>query len=187
MVVTWSNAVDKRYEHTRPQNRYPEDMELRHKWGYINSNLGRAIRIPEFNQIIKNDIYNKKGIVKAGVKSWKQQSTNEMTLRRNNNKYKHYNYAILNYRNDCPGRYIIMNITTCAQLSAWINIIGEGDEVTLDNDKVCSLCGKTDSTKHVYDTCDKLPFHEKLLGKSIDTELKPFIRKIAIINYKLLE
>ena len=87
MVVAWSNAVDKRYEHTRTQNRHPEDMEYWHKWGYINSNLGRAIRIPEFNQITKNDIYNKKGIAKAGVKNWKQQSTKDMTLRKNNNQY----------------------------------------------------------------------------------------------------
>ena len=66
-----------------------------------------------------------------------------------------------------------MNTITCAQLSAWINIIGEGDEVTLDNDKVCPLCGKIDSTEHDYETCDKLPQHEKILGTSTDTELKP--------------
>ena len=67
-----------------------------------------------------------------------------------------------------------------------LSIIGEGDEVTFDNDKVCPLCGKTDSTKHAYETCDKLPFHEKLLGTSTNTKLKPFIRKIAIIKLQAI-
>ena len=114
MVIIWSNAVDKRHEHNRPRNRHPEVMDMRYKWGRINSNLGRAIRIPEYNQIIQKDLYSKKEIAKIGVEKWKQWSNNEIDSRKCKTKYKHYNYAILNYRNNYPGRDIIMNTLTCA-------------------------------------------------------------------------
>ena len=125
--------------------------------------MSRAIRISTFNEIIKKDEYKKSDIAKAGVKIWKQQSVDDMNARKTKEKYKHYNYAIVNYKNEYPGRDIIMNILTSAQLSAWINIVGEGDEVTANNDKICPLCGKKDSTEHAYESCNKIPCHEKLL------------------------
>lgn len=51
---------------------------------------------------------------------------------------------------------------------------------------MCPLCGEIDSTKHAYETCCKLPFHEELLGKSTNTKIKPFIRKTTIIKLQAI-
>ena len=67
-----------------------------------------------------------------------------------------------------------------------INIVGEGDEVTADNDKRCPLCGKKDSTEHAYESCNKIPCHEKLLKWSVDTKLEPLTRKAAIIKLQAI-
>ena len=186
MIIIWSDAVDKRQQLDRKHNRHPEKIEMRHKWCYIGSNLSNVIRIPAYNKIIKSEVYNKRGIASAGVKNWKHNSASDMSLRKRQSKYEHYNYAALNYKNQCQGRDTIMNIITCAQLSAWINIIGEGDDVTKDYNKVCPLCGKNDSTEHAYEACEKLPYHDKLLRDSSDTKLKPFNRKIAIIKLQAI-
>ena len=70
------------------------------------------------------------------------------------------------------------------QLRTWINLINGGHPIGWNKQK-CPYCEETDGVVHMINKCQ--PNESNLIGTSLNTQLKPHIRREAILKICDLE